>query len=154
MVRGKKLTRAKLGEAEELKEDFDWLTEDDIVDILRGLEVIPRKRRKGSGPGGGGTITTSPSTISIPDTTTPGTTIATISVAGGTGAYTFTLTDPSGQFTIVGNQLQVAGTLTAGSYPVTIHGANSFGDNPNLTTTIYVTHIPPGYVPTYYIYGF
>jgi hypothetical protein len=153
MVKEKRLAFAKLDTKSE--EDVDWLDEDDVLDILRGLETQPRRKRRhrGDGSSGGGTIILSPSTISIADTTAIGTTIGTVTVPGGIGTYTFGLVDPSGQFSFSGNQLQVATTLTAGAYTITINGSNGLGDNPTLTTTIYVTH-HVGYAPTYPYYGF
>ena len=102
---------------------------------------------------GGAVISISPSTISIFDTTPIGTTIATISVTGGFGTYTLSLTDPSGLFTIVGNSLQTQATLTAGVYPVVIHATNGLGDNPFLNVSINVAHATT-YVPTYELFGF
>jgi len=156
MVEKKKLVRAKLDQNPRDQESYDWLTEDDLVDILRGLDPGPprRRRRRGDSGGGAGVVVISPSSIAIFDNVVPGTTIATISVAGGTGTYTYTLTDPSGQFTIVGNQLRTATPVIAGSFPITITASNGVGDNPTLTTTITVAHFTAAYVPTYYIYGF
>jgi hypothetical protein len=147
-----KIPRAKI--EQELKEDYDWLTEDDVVDILRGLESRKRRRRRGdSGSGTPGTIVLTPSTITIADTTPVNTVIATIAIQGGYGTYTLSLVDPSGQFYIVGNTIQVFLPLTAGTYPITINATNGIGDNPTLSTTVTVTHIV-AYVPTYPEYGF
>ena len=148
-----KLPRAKL-ESKLKEEDYDWLSEDDVVDILRGLESKRRRRRRGdSGPGTSGTIILSPSTITIADTIPIGTIIANISISGGYGTYTLSLVDPSGQFAIVGNTLQVQLPLVAGTYPITINATNGIGDNPTLSTVITVTHLTT-YVPTYPYYGF
>ena len=147
-----KIPRAKL--EQELKEDYDWLSEDDVVDILRGLETKRRRRRRGdSGPGTPGTIILTPSTITIGDNTPVNTVIGTINITGGYGTYTYSLFDPSGQFYIVGNTIQVFLPLTAGTYPITINATNGIGDNPTLSTTITVTHVVI-YVPTYPEYGF
>ena len=148
-----KIPRAKV--EQELKEDYDWLTEDDVVDILRGLESKKRRRRRPGGDTGtgAGTIIIVPSTITIADTTPVNTVIANISIIGGYGTYTLSLIDPSGQFYLVGNTLQTFLPLTAGTYPITINATNGIGDNPTLSTVVTVTHIT-GYVPTYPEYGF
>jgi hypothetical protein len=148
-----KIPRAKL--EEKLKENADdWFDEDDLVDILRGLETKKRRRRRGdSGAGVPGVIVISPSTITIADTTPVGTVIANISISGGYGTYTLSLVDPSSQFMIVGNTLQVQFPLVAGTYPITINATNGIGDNPTISTVVTVTHIV-GYVPTYPEYGF
>jgi len=123
-------------------------------DLLQGLEYPYGKyrRRRGAGTAGGGIITISPSAPTVPSNATVGTVVATPSVVGGTGTYVFTLTDPSGQFTILGGNIVVASTLTAGSYPVIITGNNGAGDTPQLPIIITVT--PSGYVPTYELFGF
>jgi hypothetical protein len=90
--------------------------------------------------------------LTVPDNATPGTVVGTVGVSGGTGTYVFTLTDPLGHFTIVGNQIQVSSIPTAGLYTVIVNANNGAGDTPSLQTTILVTH--SGYVPTYFIYGF
>ena len=144
------MAKAKLREGEE----FEWL-EDEGRQLLKG-EVWPRppKRRRGGDSGAGaGSVVISPSSIAIFDNVNPGTLLATISVVGGSGTYTFTLTDPSGLFTIVGNQLLTATTVIAGMFPITISASNGLGDNPSLNTTVMVSHFS-AYTPTYYIYGF
>lgn len=133
----------------------DWDILEDDEDFWSGLEEpkYPRRRRAGHQGGGAGTITISPSTLVADDSMPIGTVIGTVAVAGGSGTYTFTLTDPTGRFTIVGNQIQVASPLSAGFYPVTISATNGIGDNPTLAVTIFVSHVGV-YVPTYLILGF
>jgi hypothetical protein len=138
------------------EEDLDLFEElDDEEDILRGLEEpkYRRRRRSGATQAGPGTIVLTPSTISVPDTTPVGANVATITMSGGWGTYTYTLTDPSGRFTIVGNNIQVASPLTAGFYNVTVNATNGQGDNPSISTTIFVSATTT-YVPTYPYYGF
>jgi hypothetical protein len=60
------------------------------------------------------------STSTIPATAPVGTTIGVFSVLGGTGSYTYTLTDPSGQFIISGANLNVKVSLNVGSYPISV----------------------------------
>ena len=131
----------------------DWTEDYKREDVLRGLEYpYGFRRRRGAGAAGGGTIVLTPSVLTVPDNATPGTVIGTVSVTGGTGTYIFTLNDPLGHFTIVGNQIQVSSIPTAGLYTVIINGNNGAGDTPSLQTTILVT--TSAYVPTYFIYGF
>ena len=120
-------------------------------DILRGLQY-PALRRRRAGTAGGGTIIITPTPpLTVASTTALNTVIGTPSVVGGQGTYIFTLTDPSGQFTIVGGNIVVASALTPGVYNVTINGNNSAGDTPHLNFQIIVT---AAYVPTYPYYGF
>lgn len=141
----------KVDEGETYWKDFEFLDDED--DFWRGLEEPKYRRRRGAGAGGAGTIVLSPSTLTATDITPVGTTIGTVSVSGGSGTYTFSLVDPSGRFTIVGNQIQVASPLTAGFYNITINATNGAGDNPTLATTVFVSHVGV-YVPTYHLYGF
>lgn len=87
-----------------------------------------------------------------------GTSIGTLAVAGGSGTYTFTLTDSHT------NAVQVAGTngvnlqvgltaSSAGSFSIVVHadnGAGSTFDHTFLITALAVV----GYVPTYELLGF
>jgi hypothetical protein len=141
----------KIDEGKEYWKDWDFFDEEE--DFWRGLEE-PKRRRRGAGAGGGaGVIVLTPSTLTANDGMAIGTVIGTAAVTGGSGTYTFTMVDPTGRFTIVGNQIQVASTLSAGFYPVTINATNGAGDNPTIATTIFVSHVG-AYVPTYYLYGF
>jgi|SRR5215472_11613287 len=129
---------------------------DDSEDILRGLdEPKYRRRRRRANTGGyiAATLFTTPASISIPSTTAIGTTIGTVGISGGFGAYSLSLSDPSGLFVLVGNQIQVNSALSVGTYPITINGTNGLGDNPVLNTSIVVTSVA-GYVPTYPFLGF
>jgi hypothetical protein len=137
-------------ESPDVFEEFD-----DSEDILRGLdEPKYRRRRRGAGAtqGGASTIVTTPSTLTAVSTASIGTVVGTAAVVGGSGTYTFTLTDPTGHFTIVGNQIKTIASLTVGTYAVTINATNGAGDNPSLVTNIYVSS--GAYVPTYPYYGF
>lgn len=99
-------------------------------------------------------ITVTPSPIIVNDTASVGTAIGTISVSNAIGTYTFSLTtNPGGKYQIIGNQLQVAAPLTAGTDTIVIHADNGMGSTADLTVPITVRHLG-AYVPTYYIYGF
>jgi len=123
-------------------------------DFWSGLEEPKRRRRRGAGTAGGaGVLFTTPDTLTANDSMPPGTVIGTLGVAGGFGTYTYSIVDPSGRFTVVGNQIQVASPLSPAFYNVTFSATNGLGDNPSLASTIFVTHFS-AYVPTYHIYGF
>jgi hypothetical protein len=99
-------------------------------------------------------IVTSPSSLTIFDDATVGTVVGTLSVTGGTGSYTFSLTsNPGGKYSITGNQLKVAAALTAGTDTITIRADNGAGGTVDLTTTVTVLH-RSAYSPTFYVYGF
>lgn len=138
---------------EDLFEGFD-----EKEDILRGLEEpkyrLRRRRHTAGAASIAGNIVTSPTFLTIVDSASIGTVVGTPSVVGGVStSYVFTLSDPSGQFTILGGNIVVASTLVPGTYPVVITATGSTpGDVITLPTTITVTH--SGYVPTYFIYGF
>lgn len=88
------------------------------------------------------------------------TAIGTLSVVGGTGTYTFTLTDSHT------NAVQVAGTngvnlqvgsaaSSAGSFSITVHAASSSGVAFNFDKTFLITAAPIiTYVPTFELLGF
>ena len=132
------------------QESLDWF--DETEEILRGLEHLNRRRSANSS--GGGVIVTSPSFLTIPSDATIGTPVGTINVVGGDGTYTYSLTDPSGQFTILGNQIVVASALTPGTYSVLVRANNGAGDTPSQVITITVTTPVSIYTPTYYFLGF
>ena len=96
-----------------------------------------------------GTIVVTPTPITVLVGTPVGTTIATISVTGGSPSYTYSLSyDQLGYFTIVGNQLQVnSSTMSPGIDNIIITATGSLGDTLQLPTTVVVQ--PSGYVPTY-----
>jgi hypothetical protein len=100
-------------------------------------------------------IVTTPTPLIVSAGAPIGTVVGTLSVVNGVGSYTFSLTsNPGGKYQIVGNQLQVAAPLTAGTDTITILADNGAGSTPTLTTPITVTAVHVGYVPTYYLYGF
>jgi hypothetical protein len=73
---------------------------------------------------------------------TVGTVIGALSVTGGTGTYTYTLTsNPSGQFAISGSNLTVATTLNSGSYSVTVKATGGVPSTATSTFTITVAAI-------------
>ncbi len=76
-----------------------------------------------------------------------GTAIGTLSVFGGSGTYTFTLTDDAGgKVQIDGDVLEVGPTVaTAGSFSITVHadnGAGSVFDRTFLITVIDTAYDP------------
>lgn len=82
-----------------------------------------------------------------------GTVIGTLSVLNGTGSYTFTLTsNPGSLFSISGSSLEVAGTLSVGSDPITVHADNGAGSV--LSAALLITVLNGSYVPTFYFLGF
>jgi hypothetical protein len=101
------------------------------------------------------TIVTTPAVLTTTDVAPVGTVVGTLSVIGGTGSYIFSLTsNPGALYSIVGNQLEIAAPLISGIDPITIQAYNGIGQPHSLATTVMVTHVHVGYVPTYYIYGF
>jgi hypothetical protein len=81
------------------------------------------------------------SNSSIPDTTSIGSTVGTLSVSGSAGAYTYSLTsNPGSLFSITGPALKTAATLSAGPYPITIAAAGT-PTVPNRAFLITVTHV-------------
>lgn len=78
---------------------------------------------------GGRTATINLSNASFPENSALNTVIGTLSVSGGSGSYTFTLTsNPGTLFNISGSSLRVTSTtIAAGSYPVTIQADNGAG---------------------------
>jgi len=104
-------------------------------------------------PAGSITVTPSPMTVAVG--TPLNTVVATLGVSGGPGGtYTYTLTsDPLGYFKIVGNQLQVnSSSMVVGTDNILITATGSLGDTIQLPTYVIIT--PAGYVPTYYLIGF
>jgi hypothetical protein len=88
------------------------------------------------------------SAATIADTASIGATIGTLSVTGGSGSYTFTLTsNPGGLFSITSPSLKVAAALTAGSDAITVHADNGAGGLVNRSFLITVTHVGT-YVPS------
>lgn len=79
--------------------------------------------------GGGKTISLNLSNASYPAGSALNTVIGTLSVSGGTGTYTFTFTsNPGTLFNISTASLRDnTGTITAGSYPITIQADNGAG---------------------------
>jgi hypothetical protein len=96
-------------------------------------------QRAGQGVRGGPLIVLSSATVA--DTATVGATVGTLSVAGGSGTYTFTLTsNPGTLFAISGASLNVAAALSAGSDAITVHADNGAGSVLNRALIITVTH--------------
>jgi hypothetical protein len=91
----------------------------------------------------------------VADTASIGATIGTLSVAGGSGTYTFTLTsNPGTLFSISGTSLNVAAVLSAGSDAITVHADNGAGSVLNRALIITVTHAGSTFVPTFELLGF
>lgn len=123
--------------------------------VLAFWSVFPRFSDLGAISGIlGGSIVTSPGQpLTVPANAPIGTVVATLSVTGGTGTYTFSLlSDALGYFAIVGNQLQVNAAMATGTDALLIKADNGAGDVIQLPLNVIIT--PVGYVPTYYLYGF
>jgi hypothetical protein len=68
--------------------------------------------------------------------------VGTFSVSGGSGSYTFTLTDDAGGlFAIDGADLEVAGALTAGGESITVEADNGVDTPISRTFSITVTAV-------------
>jgi hypothetical protein len=85
------------------------------------------------------------------------TAIGTLSVVGGTGTYTFTLTDSHTSAVQVaapnGSNLQVgSASSSAGSFSITVHADNGAGST--FDHTFLITATVSAYVPTYELLGF
>lgn len=95
------------------------------------------------------------SSATVPSTASIGTTVGALSVVGGVGSYTFTLTsNPGGLFAISGSNLNVAAALSAGSDAITIKADNGAGSV--VIQPFLITVTPPAvtYVPTFELLGF
>lgn len=65
------------------------------------------------------------SSATIADSASIGDLVGTLSVTGGSGSYTYTLTDDAGGlFAVDVAAVEVAGALTAGSYSITVEADN------------------------------
>ena len=105
-------------------------------DVDEFLRHHRRRKRRRIHPVGGG-LSIELSNLTISDAASIGDLVGTLSVPGGTGSETFTLTDDAGGlFSISGTSLEVAAALTTGSYSITVQS------NTGLTRsfTITVTH--------------
>jgi hypothetical protein len=98
------------------------------------------------------------SSTSIGEAAAIGATVGVLSVSGGTGTYTFTLTsNPGGLFAISGSNLNVAAALTPGVKPITVQAAGGVPTPLSQAFAITVTATvvtPPASNPTYYFLGF
>jgi hypothetical protein len=103
-------------------------------------------------------IITNPSKIIVPDNAGVGTQVGSLSVSGGRGTYTFSLTsNPNGYYTIRKNILRTAKALVAGINPITIQAVNRYRDRPILSTNIAVTASSPApilSIITFHLLGF
>jgi hypothetical protein len=111
------------------------------VNTLVGQTRITAVRKS---PVGGLALLLSGTTVE--DNAAVGTVIGTLSVMGGHGTYTHTITsDPSSQFTITSNSFKVNGALTAGSYTVGLRANNGAGSiiNKNVVITVTVATAVP-----------
>jgi hypothetical protein len=122
--------------------------------LLAFWSALPRFGELGVIESRGGTIVVSPFPMTVPAGSPIGTVVGTISVQGGSGTYTFSLSfDQLGYFTIVGNQLQVNNAgMVAGTDAIVIRATGSTGDTIDFPTSVIIT--PAGYAPTYFLYGF
>lgn len=91
----------------------------------------PVTRGVGARPAGafGGGVSLNLSAATFPENSALNTVIGALSVSGGSGGYTFSLTsNPGTLFNISGSSLRVTSTtIAAGSYPVTIRADNGAG---------------------------
>lgn len=86
------------------------------------------------------------SSATIADSASIGDVVGLLSVSGGVGAYTFTLTsNPGGLFSITGNQLKVAAALSDGSDPITVHADNGAG---SIFDKAFLINVVPASVPS------
>lgn len=122
--------------------------------LLAFWSAFSRFRLLGASDAVGGSIVTSPAPpLTVPANAPVGTVVATLSVVGGSGSYTFSLaSDPLGYFAIVGNQLQVNAAMVAGTDNIVVQATGSSGDVIQLPLSVIIT--PVGYIPTYPYYGF
>lgn len=82
------------------------------------------------------------SAATVASAATVGTVIGALSVAGGKGTYTFSLTsNPGTLFSISGSSLEVAAALTAGSDPIIIQATNG---TQTISRSFLITVTPPG----------
>jgi hypothetical protein len=108
--------------------------------VLAFIGAFPRFSQLGVIKGLGGTIVTTPSPLIVSSGATIGTVVATLSVAGGSGSYSFALiSDASGYFSIVGNQLLVNAALSPGTDAIVIQANNGAGDVITLNTVVLIT---------------
>ncbi len=78
------------------------------------------------------------SSATIPDTTESGGTVGTLSVANGSGIYTYSLiSNPADLFSVTSDLLKTAAALTAGSYPITVEADN--GVDPPISRAFLIT---------------
>jgi hypothetical protein len=104
---------------------------------LRGLGL----GRLGGGSGGASGPRINLSSATIADTASIGDVVGTLSVTGGSGSYTYTLTDDAGGlFAIDVAAVEVAGALTAGSYSITVQADNGVDAPISRAFLITVTH--------------
>lgn len=112
-----------------------------LADLSLSLPALALMNRRGGAVGP--LIQLSAATIA--DTASIGDTIGTLSVSGGTGTYTFTLTsNPGGLFSITGTSLKVAAALSTGSDAITVHADNGAGGIVDRVLLITVTHTSGG----------
>ena len=107
----------------------------------RGLQCVCPLDETGNATTMGPVILLSNSTI--PDNATVGTNVGVLSVAGGSGTYTFTLTsNPGNLFALSGTNgvnLNTAAAMTVGTYPITVQAAGGVPTPITRTLSIAVT---------------
>ena len=125
---------------------------------LTGSSDMPTLARKGLGyfcpvDESGNATTMGPvvllSNATVQDNATVGSLVGTLSVAGGSGTYNFTLTsNPGSHFVLAGTNgvnLNTATALTVGTYPITVQAAG--GVPTPVTRTFAITVIPSPVAP-------
>jgi hypothetical protein len=90
-------------------------------------------------------VVTNPTNLIVSVNAALRTQVGTLSVTGGSGTYTYSLTsNPGGYYTLSGNILQTASALVVGIDPITILANNGSGDTPSISTNVTVTSVSTG----------
>ena len=111
----------------------------------RGLPSFCPVDESGNATTMGAVILLSNSTVM--DNATVGSTVGVLSVAGGSGTYTFALTsNPGSLFAISGANLNTAAAMTAGTYPITVQASG--GVPTPVTRALAITVIPHTFAPS------
>ena len=111
----------------------------------RGLTSFCPVDESGNATTMGAVVLLSNSTVM--DNATVGSNVGVLSVAGGSGTYTFALTsNPGSLFAISGANLNTAAAMTAGTYPITVQASG--GVPTPVTRTLAITVIPHTFAPS------
>ena len=111
----------------------------------RGLQSFCPVDESGNATTMGAVVLLSNSTVM--DNATVGSNVGVLSVAGGSGTYTFALTsNPGSLFALSGANLNTAAAMTVGTYPITVQASG--GVPTPVTRTLAITVIPHTFAPT------